>query len=314
VFESVDRRQADTAMRLLVQGSWKHRFPNTFFLSAYYRGGMEIYRRFSNENRSVNEWIAELELPVGSSGAFGLDVQERVKTFFHVRRGYAYSELSPYVRRRFSGGLNGTVYCDLSSLNYSEGTYFDCRSRRGGIRLEWALTSWMVSTFQCMLGDNRYRRQAYGFLSGSPYMEQWIALGQSQKDAFREWSVQVESARWLFVRLTVGYENNGSNNYGYGFRRPKMQFLAVKTIAAEWTVSIFWTSQMKRYKDSLRPILQVYPESENEENNFVMMDLTRTIAERTSLRVQAGLYRNESPFRDLYYRKTLYSIGIAHAF
>jgi hypothetical protein len=93
-----------------------------------------------------------------------------------------------------------------------------------------------------------------------------------------------------------------------------VQVLAVKGIGFRWTAGFYWSWQNRRYTDPLDPFLPIRPESENEENNCFLIDISRAVGRRTSLKVQAGMYRNESPFRDLYYRKILYSVGMTHAF
>lgn len=314
VFESVNAGQADAAGRLLFQATWKRRFFNSFQTGLSYRGGGEFSPRFSNESRAVNEWNAQGEIFLKPLGSAGFDLTERLKTFFRGQRGYSYTEGCFYFRRRLCSGLNATGFYSLSRMDYAGGKYFDCRSNWGGVRFHWAAARRMAWTFQGSTGNVRYTRQAFDILRRSLYSEEWIASGQIQKDSFREWSVQCESLCWLFLRLNVGYETSDSNNYGYAFRRPRIHLLAVKSVASDWTVGVVWSYLKKRYSDSLKPILQIRPESENEENNYVLADLTRVLSEKTSLRIQAGWYCNESPFRDLYYEKMLYSVGVNHAF
>ncbi|HEX9934019.1 MAG TPA: hypothetical protein VGB38_02380, partial [bacterium] len=172
----------------------------------------------------------------------------------------------------------------------------------------------MLLGLQGVWGKVDYNRQAYGISSRSANFEQWTALGKSQKDPFGECSLQCEWTRWILLRVGLGYEVNRSNSYGYAYQRPKAHVLAVKSTASGWTFGFFWTSLVKRYSDSLRPILQIRPESENEENNVILADVAKTLDRGTSVKMQLGLYRNESPFRNLYYQKTLYSLGLTHSF
>ncbi len=314
VFESLGSERTDTAARLLLQGAWNHRLYGTLRTAVHYRGALETYRRFSKEDRSVNEWVVQGEIPVGTWGAVGLDLRGRFKSFFHGPRGYSSFRGSPSFRWRISSEWNGMVFLESSVLNYAEGDFFDCRSGVAGLRFEWVPTARVVFAFQGTKGDARYDRPAYRFSAGPSGGTSWTAAGQWQHDTFYEWSLQIESTAWVLVRAGFGYETNASNNYGYAFRRPKAQVLAVKGIGVDWTVGLFWTWQIRRYSDPLAPFLAIRPESENEENNCVLVDVSRAITRRTSVKLQAGVYRNESPFRDLYYRKTLYAAGVTHAF
>jgi hypothetical protein len=314
VFETMSGARPDISARLLFQCSWKRRLDGQARLALNVQGAAEAYRRYSKENRSLTQVVLGCETPLKGSVWAGFDSDLRFKTFFEADRGYAFFKLSPFVRWRIRQGWNATVFSAASRLNFFGGGQYDYTACIGGASIHWAADPNLLVSVQCVFGEAFYQRQAYGLLNWTKNFEQWKALDTTQKDPYTEVSLHFEWTQWLLLRCGFGYEINRSNSYGYAFKRPKANVLAVKSLDAGWTFGFCWTSQMKRYSDSLRPILQISSESENEENNCVLIDASKSLGGMSSVKFQAGWYRNESPFRDLYYQKILYSLGVHHTF
>jgi hypothetical protein len=314
VFETEGDAKSDASARLMFQCAWKRRSEKGAGLRLSLQGAVEAYGRYSKENRSLGQAVTGFSLPLNAAVSAGCDSDVRFKTFFETSRGYAFYKISPFLLWRMGRGFNGTAFFAVSRLDFIGGRLYDYSAHAGGIRVDWAAASAVVLSLQHFFGEVLYSREAYGLSNRLKNSEQWDALGLSQKDSNGETSVQFEWSQWLLLRGGIGYEVNRSNSYGYAFNRPKVNVLAVKSLAAGWTLGLFWTSQIKRYSDSLRPILQISPESENEENNCVLIDATKNLGQTASVKFQAGLYRNESPFRNLYYQKILYSVGLTRRF
>jgi hypothetical protein len=316
VFETMNGPSPDLTARLLFQCSWKRPLGpgGKTRLALNVQGAVEAYRRYSKENRSLTQAVLGCETPLNGSVRAGFDSDFRFKTFFEPGRGYAFFKVSPFVRCRLRQGWNGTLFFAASRLDFFGGSQYDYTARAGGAGIHWAAGSNLLVSVQCVFGEALYRRQAYGLFNWTKNFEQWRDLGVSQRDPYTEPFLVFEWTKWLFLRCGLGYEISRSNSYGYAFNRPKANVLAVKSFDSGWTFGFCWTSQVKRYSDSLRPILQISPESENEENNCVLIDASKNVGRMVSVKFQAGWYRNESPFRDLYYVKTLYSIGMTRSF
>ncbi len=75
-------------------------------------------------------------------------------------------------------------------------------------------------------------------------------------------------------------------------------------------VRAFWTHRKKTYADGLEALIRIRPDAEDETNSQALLDLSRRFGNGWTGRMRAARYRNESPIRALYYRKTIASLGI----
>ena len=129
-----------------------------------------------------------------------------------------------------------------------------------------------------------------------------------------EFATGLEIYQWIFAGIQLSYQKIQSNNYGYAYTCPRLRCILAKSFKWDLTVRFYWSLYLKDYSDDLKPILQVFPDSENEENSFTVVDLSKDLRNQLSVHVRLGWYQNESPFRDLYYQKQLLSMGLTKRF
>lgn len=314
VFESLSDHSADYAGRILVEFSSTGRPLKDMMLSIHYTGGLEAYWWHTIENRMVNDATTVCEIPLNKRFSIGANFHGRSKTFFHAQRGYRFFQGSPFIRWTSSFGLTGTIFYSQTSLDYAEGSQFDYQYRNGGILLEFAFWPGVQWDLQLTLGALHYDRSAFDYEEMTFQTYQWFEKGIQQKDHLKEVSTTLEVYKWALIRIGFSYQKNTSNSYGYSYRCPKIKILAAKSFPWGLTLSLYWTLLLKQYTDSLQPILQLRPDTENEENSFILADLSKDLRNNLSLRFRLGRYKNESPFRDLYYEKNIISVGITQRF
>ena len=314
VFESIADPRSDVAGRLLADITGDGRLTPSVMFSFKYKGGLEAYTHHAEENRMIHDLLVRGAYGVHPRISLGLAVQGRSKTFFGAERGYAFYNGSPFIRHALSDRLRGSVFFVLSRLDYTEGQLFDYTQKGWGVGLEWTVTPRINWGIQYTRGTLDFSRQALDYEDIEETIFQWIDLGFRQKDHLQEVSTSLEIYFWALMRLGISYQDNASNSYGFSYRRPKIELLVAKSFPWSLTLRFYWTLLFKDYSDPLQPILQIFPDSENEENSFTLIDLSKDLKHAFSLRCRIGWYRNESPFRDLYYEKTILSCGIARRF
>jgi hypothetical protein len=262
----------------------------------------------------INDVKGSCEIPIQTGLSSGVTFQGRNKTFFNAEGGYSFYQASPFFRWSLPYGLRGSLFYTISFLNYSRGLNYDYRYRGGGIRLGLALWSRLTWDLRWTLGSLRYDRYAFAYEKIDPQTYQWFDLGMTQKDDLQEISTTLEIYKWALIRIEFSYLKNSSNSYGYSYTGPKINVLAAKSLPWSLTLRFYWTLLLKNYTDSLQPLLQLRPDTENEENNFTLIDISKDLKQNLSLRFRMGWYQNESPFRDLYYEKNLISLGLTQRF
>ncbi len=308
VMESVSDRLSDITGRLQFHLGGTGKFKPSI-LSFQYRGGCEIYSRYSAENRVLNDFQGRFEIPVVFRSFAGLSMQARDKTFFNDNRGYRSFQASPFLGWSFGWGLKATCFATFAWLNYKDGTVFDYEYMSGGLTFDFMISPKFIWDVQIEAGTMRFNRQVLSFESFDFQPYTWIYNNDQQKDNVQEISAGLELYQWVLIHGRIFYQTCRSNSYGYSYSMPGIMLIAAKALPWNMTLRLYWNLQLKRYTDSLQPILQMYPDSEHEENNYFLVDFSKDLSAKTSLRMRFGMYRNESPFRDRYYRKNLISLG-----
>lgn len=314
VFESVSDPQAAHSGRFFFEFSARGRPLKKLALSINYKGGLEGYRQYSVENRMVNDVTGLCEISLPKRFSAGTNFQGRNKAFFEVQRGYRFYHASPFVRWSFAYGAATTIFCAYSSLDYTGGTHYDYAYRSGGVLLEFALWPGVRWDLQASLATIQFDRSAFDFEEINRQTYEWIDMRMRQQDELAEITTSLEIVKWAFLHFRFTYQKNTSNSYGYSYSCPKISILAAKNFFWGLTLRFYWTLLMKQYTDSLQPILQLRPDTEHEENSFTLVDLSKDLNKNLSVRLRFGRYRNESPFRDLYYEKNIVSVGFTQRF
>jgi hypothetical protein len=126
--------------------------------------------------------------------------------------------------------------------------------------------------------------------------------------------LQAEWYGWALLRIGISYRRNVSNSYGYAYEVPTIHVLGARALPWKLTVRIFVSLQWKTYTDPLQPFLQIRPDTEIEENNTMVLDLSRDFGRGWEIVLRSAWYQNESPFRNLFYKKRVIGIGLSKRF
>ena len=311
VFESLIDQQNDNLIQLLLESQGHGLLFKRLFLSLNYQGGMEAYTRFREENRILNDlsWTVSSKLIDGLS--LGTAVQIRDKRFFHASRGYGFYRFSPFLKYKLTHGLSAILYTHLYKLDRTEGTNFDHRYHSGSFSLEFIPNPKIHWEIQATLGQFRFQRAAFDYLSIGSNTYEWIDKGELQLDRQIEFALAMEVYQWAYLRIRFSYGRILSNSYGYSHYTPRIEIVGAKGLIWKTTLRLYWTLFRKIYTDPLQPIIQVHPDTETDENQLMLADLSKDFLETVSLWIRFAWYRNESPFRNLYYEKVRLSMGMS---
>lgn len=314
VFETVADTKNDLAGRLHASFAGSCRPADGLFIALDYNGGLELYSQYSDESRLVNSLQARLDGKLGSRFTAGMTCHGREKLFFRSTRGFSVYRALPHLTLVASGRFRATLYGTFSWLDHDQGRYFDFQQIGVGLTLEQTFSEQLLGKLQFSLGESEFNRAAVAYEPLLPQEFPWLTLAEQQSDNRREIMAALEFYGWALLQCDVSYVTNRSNAYGYAYNLWKTRILLGKTLPWDLTLRLYWTALYKEYTEDLEPLLQVRPDTENEENSHTLVDLSRDLGAAYSLRIRLGWYRNESPFRDLYYEKTVISSGLTRRF
>jgi hypothetical protein len=314
VFESYDRQVEDGLGRLWFDAAAAVRPVNPLRLWMEYSGGIDVYAGQAVEDRVVHTLTGSAELPLRGKTAFGVDLQGKAKSFMRVDRNYATARVSPYLRVNLFDRALFKASWTVSKFAFSPGNAFDYSARSADAAVESSPLPRVKWSLGFALHELRFKRQAVKWVFPDYGISPWIPLGFSQKDKVAEFSASVEVYYWAYWLIRCSYERNRSNNYGYSYRDPEFELVFAKMLPWRLNVKLFLTQRAKTYSDPLTPFLRIRPDAEDENTSQTLLDVSRPMNKRLTARFRLARYRNESPFRNLYYRKDIASLGFCYEF
>jgi hypothetical protein len=116
--------------------------------------------------------------------------------------------------------------------------------------------------------------------------------------------------RKLVTQLAVEAQINRSNSFGYDYTRFRASGLLGFRPAKNWLLRAAGTLQRKRYRDDLARLNIRDLDTEREQSNFLVFDISRDFSAEISLLARAAIYNNESTVPGVFYRKMLYFTGL----
>lgn len=275
-----------------------------------YRGGYQGYWNHPDENKLINDISGEATRSLAPGWCLGVQARGRLKFFLNNNIDYYIGNASIYSILNLPAQLSSTLTLTYESLDYALERMFDFSGAYARLSFERAFGRWiMLSLF------SNYQRRVFGRMAFdySPESGMWSAQAPEQVDNTGCLGLQIECRRVILLYLTYTYESNISNSYGFDFDRHRLQALLGSNLCAGVMLRIYAALQRKRYSDDLGPFFPLELDTEREESNFLIVDLSRDIG-ALSLILRTALYDNESPIRELYYSKLTSSLSFEFKF
>ena len=314
VFESFDKAKQDHLARVWLDGTGRIHPVKPLFLYLNYSGGFDAFAVQTSENRTVHALFGLVEIPLRKKTYLGAELQGKTSVYLKTERNYATWRIAPFLRMQLLDGFQFYLSWTFSAFDYAPGHSFDYRFQNGRLSLESSplpQVKWSLNVASYVM---TYKREALKCLLPSSIEPSWISLGYEQKDRILEYSASFEAFYWAYLLVRFSYENNRSNSFGYSYRDPRIEVIFAKMLPLSLNLKLFWTYRAKSYTDSLAPSLQIRPDAEDETNSQALLDVSRKMNERWTARLRVARYRNESPFRNLYYQKDVASFGCTYEF
>lgn len=204
------------------------------------------------------------------------------------------------------------IFADLSfetgQLDYAKtGIYnFDFTFRGAELALRRTLTP--SSTLETTLNRRvvRYDRQARAY---GP-TQQLEDKAELQRDVLTTFRTAMTYGRKLVTQIVLEAQINRSNSFGYDYNRFRASGLLGFRPARNWLLRAAGTLQRKRYRDDLARLNIRDLDTEREQSNFLVIDISRDFSDEISLIARAAVYNNESTVPGVFYRKMLYFTGL----
>ncbi|MGH7450112.1 MAG: hypothetical protein ACRENG_02070 [bacterium] len=273
-----------------------------------YAAALQNYPRYGDENKLSHDLGGQVAVRLWRWLQLSSKVNATLKLYLENTADYA----TTLGNLMASINLPHKILADLSletgQLDYAKtGIYnFDFTFRGAELTLRRTLTT--NSTLETMLNRRvvRYERQARAYGPN----QQLEDKAELQRDVLTTFRTAMTYGRKLVTQVAVEAQINRSNSFGYDFTRFRASGLLGFRPAKNWLLRAAGTLQHKRYRDDLARLNIRDLDTEREQSNFLVVDISRDFSVEISLIARATVYNNESTVPGVFYRKMLYFTGL----
>jgi len=296
--EALRESRAAHNLRFMLHSKKHLRRSSMLFLGALQCGG-QFYPDYSLEHKMINELSAGALMQLSPRTRIALESTLRSKTFFRRDIDYVLCRFGPSLTHAFYG-METRAGIEWELLDYFNSRDYD------------ASTPFVTLALGRRVGGNLMVRSCYA--RASRRFSRESSAGGYQRDRIDRLDFEFDLLwRRLLLNLSLRAERNRSNSYGYSYTRGMILFLFAFELK-DFLLRCYGAGGSKRYDDDLLPFAPLELDSEREESNFLILDLSRDLSSGLTILLRAAWYRNESPWAALYYEKTLLNIGFEFRF
>jgi hypothetical protein len=308
IYETSAQRTTSGSARFLLSTRGDRR-NERWQINYAYAAVLQSYPRYGDENKLSHDLGGQVAVRLWRWLQLSSKADATLKLYLENTADYA-TTLGSFMA---SINLPHKILADLSietgQLDYADtsGFYdFDFTFRGAELALRRPLTA--SSLLETTLNRRvvRYERQARAY-GASQQLENKAEL---QRDVLTTFRAAMTYGRKLVTQVAVEAQINRSNSFGYDFTRFRASGLLGFRPARNWLLRAAGTLQSKRYRDDLARLNIRDLDTEREQSNFLVIDISRDFSAEISLLARAAIYNNESTVPGVFYRKMLYFTGL----
>ena len=309
VEESLTNAESAKALKLHYHSQVNRRWRRAS-LQLTYQGGYQVYWEYTSENKMINEIAGRFSYQLSPRLAMGVDTWGRIKLFLNRDPRYGIGTVGAFINVYLPGRISCQVTGRAEGLDYATTDHHDYYGQgvfiRFGKRFLPALTVSPEIGFQSF----NFNRQAFDFQS----QNNWRPLPETQSDHNLRFGCTIDGSwQGYIINVSYFYEKYNSNSYGFNFDRHRLNIVAAKKLFGV-LLRVYANLQRKSYTDDLLPFYPLEIDTEKEESNFLVTDISRELVPSIVLLVRLAWYENESPWPNLYYSKRLANLGFEFRF
>jgi hypothetical protein len=305
IYESSTRRIASGSARFLLNTRGDRRSPR-WQIQYNYSAALQTYPNHGNENKLSHDlygqagWRAASWLQIAARANATLKFYlENPVDYGTTSGGLTASFFLPY---RFVAEVSG----ETGQLDYVTTDLYDFTFTGATLTLRrpWSTTG----AVELLLNRRalRYERPAYDYNSNQGLFAQAFA----QCDALTTARMAITRGRKIVLQMALEGQINRSNSFGYAFNGFRVSGLLGFRPAPCWLLRVAGLLQNKTYRDDLSRLNLRDLDTEREQSNFLILDLSRDLSAEISFVARAAFYDNESTVPGIFYRKTLFFSGV----
>ncbi len=294
------REIRDSSARFLFQSQATRNSPKTR-VGLIFHTGLQTFLQNAIENKLINEveiaGSAKLsKMVVGARGS------GRLKLYLNDNLDYVNGFGEIFIQTPFFSKIASELAYQAAGINYQNFTIFDYSDHQIKWQISRKLTSTIASSLEFSFRQIRYKR-TLNFNPNDP------AFGRKQEDDNYRVFLQLNYTQKFLINLSYSFIHNDSNTQGFSYNRHQIVlFFGTPMFAGVWLRG-YGAYQNKHYTEDFVPMFPIDLDTEREESNFFIADLSKDFNPGLTALVRLAYYNNESIIRSRFYRKFLVTTG-----
>ncbi|MFQ5771576.1 MAG: hypothetical protein ACE5HX_13640, partial [bacterium] len=298
----------DSSLRFLFHSRTSRISPDTRLILTY-RGGLQTYFQNANENKLINEFefISGLKI---QKFVLGIRAFGRLKIYLNDILDYdsgsaeVYLQLPPFLnfRNEISVQTSGLNYQNFSTFNYSEN------------QVSWSISKKIASRLSGMFALSgkqvNYDRSVINSTLEQPTNFFEVKLRDHNFKA----QFQLNYTQSFLINFNYTFQRNNSNSRVYEYDKHQLTLIFGFPLMRGLWLRGYGAVQFKNYVEETIPIFLLDIDTEREESNFLILDLSKDLSPNLTALLRFAHYDNESIIRSRFYRKNLITLGFDFRF
>ncbi len=305
---SLDRLDA-SSLKLFFHSKASRRARNVR-LTLTYQGGLQTYWQNSIENKLINEVSGSGLLQKGRF-QIGFQAEARLKIYVNDVLDYTRGSAKVFLRTPAVLGFGNEVSVQGGGIHYKNFSTFDSSH----LALAWTLSrkvkknlSWNMTVTRMAVD---YDRPALLFDAS---LDNLIVAAEQQEDESTQFATRIGYSKRVLVSLSYSLQHNDSNSFGYSYTRHQVVAVLGLPLGRQMWLRAYGATQIKNYSEESPPMFPIDVDSERDESNFLVVDLSKDLASGLTAILRYGYYNNESIIRSRFYSKSIVSAGFDFRF
>ena len=135
-----------------------------------------------------------------------------------------------------------------------------------------------------------------------------------QDDERLQVATKLSYSKRILLDLSYSFQRNDSNSFGYSYSRHQLILVLGLPLGKQMWLRGYGATQIKNYTEQSLPIFPTDVDTERDESNFFILDLSKDLKPELSVNLRFAYYSNESAIRSQFYSKSLIGAGFDFRF
>ncbi|MDZ7292631.1 MAG: hypothetical protein ONB44_21530 [candidate division KSB1 bacterium] len=305
IYESSARYTTSGSARFLLNTRGERR-DERWQIHYAYAAALQAYSGHPNENKLSHDLDGQLGLRLWPWLQLSTNASATLKFYLENATDYGTTAGDLKAAALLPHRILANLRMETGQLDYAETDFYDFTFRGAEFSLRRALGA--SSSLEATMNRRvlRYQRRAFSYHEPQGLVQK----SELQRDVLTTLRLTMTGGRKIVTQVTLEAQMNRSNSFGYDFRRVRACGLLGFRPHQRWMLRAAGALQNKRYRDDLSRLNLRDLDTEREQSNFVVLDLSRDLSAEISLVARVAFYDNESTVPSVFYRKTLYFAGL----